>query len=258
MSVANPFATAAMAAGYAKSRPPVHPRVIDLVRARLPRIFPVRRALDVGCGAGLSTRALYGLTGQCIGLEPAISMLSGAAEIAPGALFLGGAAEALPFQDRSIDLITAAGSLNYAPLDRFFPEADRVLAPRGALLVYDFRAGSRFRDDDTLERWFDEFNRLYPPPAGEGRPLSPEILARIDRRFRVDYAEQFTIGITLDPAFYLDYMMTETNVAAAVRRGVPIDEIRGWSANTLAPVWQGRSREVFFQGYYACMVRATR
>jgi predicted TPR repeat methyltransferase len=38
----------------------------------------------------------------------------------------------------SLDLIAAAGSLNYVALDRFFPEAARILAPNGLLLAYDF------------------------------------------------------------------------------------------------------------------------
>ena len=33
----------------------------------------------------------------------------------------------LPLADASVDLITAAGALNYADLDLFFPEAARVL-----------------------------------------------------------------------------------------------------------------------------------
>ena len=69
----------------------------------------------------------------------------------------------------------------------------------------------------------------------------------------MDTHRHFEIGITLTPEFYLDYVMTETNVAAAVRSGVPQSEIRSWCAETLAPVWKGAEREVLFRGYFACM-----
>ncbi len=92
--MSNPFGTAEMAAGYAKARPPVHEKVLGMVRGRM---GAVGRALDVGCGAGLSTKPLTGWCGECTGLEPAIAMLPYAAAAVPGARFVGGQAEALPF-----------------------------------------------------------------------------------------------------------------------------------------------------------------
>ena len=137
-----------MAAGYAASRPPLHRRIVE--RASVALGSP-RRALDIGCGAGLSTRALEGLASHCVGLEPAEAMLRWTRGIAPQANFVLGRAEALPFAGRSFDLLTAAGSLNYvAGLDLFFGEAARVLDPRGRLLVYDFRKGRSFPHSEAL------------------------------------------------------------------------------------------------------------
>jgi SAM-dependent methyltransferase len=251
--MANPFSTDDMAAGYATSRPAVHARVIEQVYRQSGRKEPFQRALDVGCGAGVSTRALTGFVERSVGLEPAEAMLKWASTIAPSADFLVGRAEAIPLRDRAVDLITAAGSLNYASLDLFFPEAARVLMPGGMLVVYDFSPGRSFRDRAGLEEWFSSFCSRYPPPANEARTLNPDILAEVGRGFRVDSHQQFEIGIMLTPGFYLDYMMTETNVASAVRSGVPHSKIRSWCAETLAPLWNGLEREVLFRGYFACM-----
>ena len=98
--MANPFGTDDMAAGYATSRPPVHRRVIEQAFQQLGRSGPFQRALDVGCGAGVSTRALIGFAGSCIGLEPAEAMLKWASTIAPSADFVVGTAEAIPLCTR--------------------------------------------------------------------------------------------------------------------------------------------------------------
>jgi hypothetical protein len=52
---------------------------------------------------------------------------------------------------------------------------------------------------------------------------------------------------------YAAYMMTETNVAKAIRDGIPHREILEWLRETLAPVFEEPEREVVFRGYYACM-----
>ena len=86
---------------------------------------------------------------------------------------------------------------------------------------------------------FPASTSAIPRPANEARELSPAILSDLRSGFHVDAHRQFEIGITLAPEFYLDYVMTETNVAAAVRSGVPHSEIKSWCAETLAPVWNG-------------------
>lgn len=253
--MANPFDTGAMAAGYATSRPPVHPRVIDLARPYLPST--IARALDVGCGAGLSTRALVPIADRVFGIEPAAGMLQWRHSIAPTAHFLVAGAEALPFASHSVDLIAAAGSLNYARLDQFFPEAARVLTATGMLLVYDFSAGRSFPTVDTLDAWFDAFTARYPQPVSQATRLNPEILAQFDSGFRPCGHQNFELALPLTPEFYLEYMLTETNVADAIRRGIAASEVRAWCQETLAPVWEGEAREVLFRGYFACFAPAS-
>jgi SAM-dependent methyltransferase len=247
------FGSEDMAAGYALSRPPVHERVIERLYRKSARSERFRLALDVGCGAGVSTKALAGFAENCIGLEPMKAMLKWAARIAPFAVFVAGAAEAIPLRSHSVDLISAAGSLNYANLDLFFPEAARVLTQEGVLVIYDFSPGRSFRDATSLDEWFSSFYSRYPPPQDDAQHLDPAILAEYSNGLRVLSQEQFEIGIVLSPGFYLDYLMTETNVATAVRRGVPLSEVRSWCSETLAAFWSDSEREVLFRGYFVCM-----
>ena len=225
-----------MALGYARSRPPLHERIVSL--AGLPHCS---RVLDIGSGSGLSTRALTGTADTCIGIEPVQAMVQVAPRVAPGASFVHGSAEALPFAARSFDLLAAAGSLNYIDLELFFPEARRVLAASGVLFVYDFSQPS----DD----WFRQFIARYPAPSGHARNIDPDILAALPSGFRLMRSECFEIPLAMSPAAYVDYAMTETNVANAIARGTAEAEIRRWCTDSL----QTTSRDVLFPGYFAVM-----
>jgi SAM-dependent methyltransferase len=249
----NPFGDDFMAAGYAASRPAVHPRVIDQLRVWMDGAV-VHRAADIGCGAGLSTRPLASLARMSVGFDPAESMVRVAARVVPGALFVTAGGEAMPFDDHSIDLLTAAGSLNYArDLDATFAEAVRVLAPGGLLAVYDFSPGRSFVDSDRLDAWFEAFIARYPFPASQARPLSPSLLEEAASDLVLVRGETFEIPLALEPAFHVDYMLTETCVQDAVRRGTPLESIRSWVTETLAPVFDGRPHDVLFRGYLATL-----
>jgi len=250
--MSNPFDSVHMAAGYARSRPAVHAVIIERLARHL-GARPLARALDIGCGAGLSTAALDGLARVTIGIDPVRSMIAHATTVAPGARLVAAGAEALPIGDLSIDLMTAAGSLNWVDLSRFFPEVARVLAPQGTLAIYDFAAGRALRGDDRLSTWFAEFERRYPAPVC--RAIVPESLELRPHGLRLQHHESFAVGLRLDPAFYLEYVLTETNVADAARRGNARDDIRAWCQATLAPVFPA-AREVLFSAYLALVARA--
>lgn len=251
--VSNPFSDAAMAAGYASARPPVHPRVIALLRAWR-RDARVEVAADIGCGAGLSTRALADVADRCIGFDPAESMIRAARPVAPGASFVVGSAEAMPLASGTVELLTAAGSLNYVrDLDAMWIDARRVLATRGVLAVYDFSVGRSFADGPELGEWFETFIARYPYPHSQARPLSPDILSDVADGFTVDRAEDFNLPLPMTCEAYVSYLLTETNVQDAVRAGASLESVRASCMAALSPVFAGRVRDVTFRGYLACL-----
>ena len=245
------FASPTLAAGYARSRPPVHPRVIARVQRHLGISERLNCAIDIGCGAGLSTRPLNTIAQTAVGIEPLEPMLGWTREVAPDSRFLVGLAEQLPLAQGSASLITAAGSLNYADLGRFFPEAHRVLDAAGRIAIYDFSQGKRITGNPALEEWFQTFMQRYPPPPFSGRPLNPELLEPLATGFRPIGSDYYEESLTLTHSFYVDYAMTETNVAAAVKSGVGEQSIRDWCAESLKPVFAGQPQEVVFTGYIA-------
>lgn len=255
MAAADPFDAPHMAAGYAGARPRLHARILAraMQAAGLP---PSGRGLDAGCGAGLSTAAMLPYVTSAFGADALLPMVRQAAALVPEARFCAARMEALPFRDASCGLITAAGSLNYADVRAAMREAARVLTPGGMLVVYDFAPGRRFRNGNSLEEWFDAFLRRYPRPDDSATPLDPPALRAIADGLLQPLADSvFELSARYDAVRYAEYMMTETNAAAAVRAGGSPAAIRQWMDGTLAAVFGGRSREVLFDAYFAVFAK---
>jgi SAM-dependent methyltransferase len=240
-----------LAARYAFDRPPVHDQLLR--SARLGR--PAGRALDVGCGAGVSTAALAPLARRVTGLEPVAAMLAHRRAVAPHARFVIGRAERLPFAAGSFDLVTAAGSLNYADLPLALAEVARVLARDGTFVLYDFSAGRRSLAGDALARWYAAFEQRFPPPPG-WRPLDVRELPLAACGLRLlDLTDVETrLPMTFDA--YLRYALSEVNVDDAIVRGAcRPGEARDWCQATLAPVFAGGEVTVVIPGYVATLTR---
>ncbi|MFN0110432.1 MAG: class I SAM-dependent methyltransferase [Blastocatellia bacterium] len=241
-----------LAAGYAYHRPPVHAAVLRKIRQRLGLQGKLPRALDVGCGAGLSTAALESLAEAVIGIEPVEAMLAFRHDVSATAKFVVGQAEHLPFAAQSFELMTTAGAINYADRDLFFPEAARVLTTTGVLVVYDFSAGCRSVGDDRLELWFAEFQQRYPAPPGYAMDVRAQVFDRYGLRL-VEY-EEFEVALPMTLDAYLAYAMSETSVEQAIQDRTPEAEIRDWCQATLSEVFgESESLEILFDAYIACV-----
>jgi SAM-dependent methyltransferase len=241
-----------LAAAYAFDRPPIHEQIL-----RSARLGPrAGQALDIGCGAGLSTAALAPLARQVIGLEPIPAMLAHRRTVAPHARFVIGQAERLPFAPRSFDLVAAAGSLNYADLPSALAEIARVLTRNGTFLLYDFSVGRRSVSGDELAGWFDSFEQKFPWPPG-WQPFDVRELSLGGHGLRLlDYAE---VETRLPMAFdaYLRYMLSEVNVDSAIARGAcGADEARDWCGGTLKAVFARGKVTVVVPGYVATLALA--
>ena len=96
------------------------------------------RIIDVGCGAGQMTRALTTMGGEVIGIDPGKRQLerATAAQPAGSEMYIRGIAEALPFDNQSIDIILFFNSFHHVPHNNFsnaINESNRVLRPGGKL-----------------------------------------------------------------------------------------------------------------------------
>jgi len=132
--------------GYARLSRERDAAVLALVRASLPAAEG--RVLDVGCGDG-QLAALAddaGIAADWTGIDLLAERIEVARSRVPGARFVVGSADAMPFDDRSFDVsaaLTLFSSLPSRELEAAVArEIGRVVKPGGWLVWYDLRYGN--------------------------------------------------------------------------------------------------------------------
>ncbi len=130
---------------------------------------PDARVLDICCGTGDMTAALFALrpanAEPLIGLDFSAAMLGRAREkyAASPVRWIEGDAMHLPFDDASLDLITAAfGFRNLSNYDAGLREMARVLRPGGTLGILECNQPSGF--NGLLYNFY--FHRILPVVGG--------------------------------------------------------------------------------------------
>jgi SAM-dependent methyltransferase len=134
-----------LAARYDRFRPSYPPESIAHLRAEAGDI-----AVDVGAGTGIFTRQLAGAlrAARVVGVEASTDMHREAqrASLAIANLsFLQGRAEALPFEDKTVRIITVATAIHWFDRSAFYAEVARCLRGNGELLVLQ-----------NIRRWWDD------------------------------------------------------------------------------------------------------
>ena len=123
-----------------------------------------RDVLDVGCGEGWLVRHLRDAgAGRVVGIDPLAVAIdrARAQDVDVIDSYLEGSATALPFDDRSFDVVVFFNSLHHVPADELeaaLEEALRVLRPRGLIYVQEPVARGEFHElmlaveDETASR----------------------------------------------------------------------------------------------------------
>lgn len=240
----NYFSPRSAAARYAKGRPAFHHLVIQRIKEILSLTAPLARALDVGCGTGLSTVALRGVAREIVGADVSPEMLS-FARSEEGISYIICAGERLALASGVCDLITVSQALHWLEMDAFLKEARRVLRAGGWLVAYDNYFEGESKETDAFQHWHREvYHAKYPIPPRGTVSLTDEDAARGGFQLLQQELRQHVMRFSLKAL--IDYLVSQSNVIAAVEGGgEKIEEVRVWMRECLEPYF-GRASEAEF------------
>ena len=240
MSVGNPFGSELAALRYAKGRLDVHAefarRIVGGLGGRKPS-----RTLDIGCGTGLSTRALAAL-GTVVGIDISAPMLR---EAARSRLRLArGRAERLPFPAASFDLVTMGSAFHWCEPGPLGAEFRRVLAAGGHLAVFDHCLLGRMEGEPRFSAWFEAYKNRFVRP-----PRHPAFDATREEGFVPVARERFEHVLVQSLDALVGYVTSQSNVLAAVTAGtISMGDAEAEVRAGLAPFFRGGTASVAYRG----------
>ena len=179
---------------------------------------PYRWAVDIGTGAGFTAFAMAEVSERVIASDITQPMLRQAGRISgerglPNVGLVQNAAEALPFADASLDLITSRKAAHhFRDFEAALDEAQRALRPGGSLVMADTVAP----EDDALARWQNDVELRRDFSHVEDRKISVIKRMLADRGFEVVGSEDERVYL-----WFNDWVMrtrVPEDEAAALRR----------------------------------------
>lgn len=152
-----------------------------MARAVAPRAGEI--VVDLAGGTGDIARLLAGQGRDVVVCDPSQAMMAVGRQRCPsGVRFVEGTAEAMPFADNSVDVLTIAfGLRNVTSLAAALAEIRRVLKPGGRFLCLEFS-----RPWAPIRPFYDAWSFLVIPRLGAavaGEPAAYEYLVESIRRF---------------------------------------------------------------------------
>jgi SAM-dependent methyltransferase len=232
----NYFAHQTAAERYARNRPYFHPLVVERIRAFLGSKCPVAVAVDVACGTGQSALALTEIAQSVIATDMAPSMLA-QAPVHERIRYVEAPAEHLPLGDRSADLMTVSLAFHWFDRRRFLAEARRILRPEATLVIYSNGFYGRMTENSEFARWNREsYLTRYPTPPRHDQPFTDEDAQT--NGFQCVGRERYTNEISFSPEQLAQYLMTQSNVIAAVEQGSEtLADVHAWLLDTASPLF---------------------
>lgn len=246
------FDSKRIALGYAK-RPWLHKSVIEQMKidCDLDEDFKFKNGLDVGCGAGLSTKALRLICDKVMGTDIADAMVEVCEELYgddPAYSFYVAKAEETKIPEEKYDFVTAAGCINWVDEKKFMENMSDVLADNGLIVIYDFGITDRMAGNEAYTRWYqDEYLKRFPkPPRKENKWTQDDLPEGFIMEKQTDYDMEYSFELDA----FVDFMLIQSNVNAQIESGsISAEQARDWMIQSLSPVFCDEEKQLVFYGY---------
>ena len=239
-----------VAQGY-KERPFLHKQVIERFQKDVSgELFS--NGLDVGCGAGLSSKALKQICEHVTGTDISPEMIAVAREVCGDSQeydFFVSSAEEIPPAKEKYDIVTAAGVIQWINRENLLRNLRKIIRERGYVLIYDFCISDRMKDSETYSEWWhNAYLKEFPKPfrnesVWTQQDVEPYQFSMIDQ-------VQYEMEYQFDMESFIKFMMIQSNVNAKIEgEGRNIEGVRRWFEQSLESVFYNGQKTAIFTGY---------
>jgi ubiquinone/menaquinone biosynthesis C-methylase UbiE len=244
--VRNYFVSNLSAARYAAGRPDFHDEIIGKVKEYFQIAQPLSKALDVGCGTGLSAKALLPIAAEVYATDISDEMLAVACE-KDKINYIISPAENQPFESATFDLITVSSAVHWFDIDAFLAEAFRLLKNGGRLVIYENYFTGRMQGNEPFKLWVDGtyLQRFPAPPRNKNYDWSVGNIRA--KGFDIALPAEFYNEISFDKQQLISYLTTQSNMIAAVESGeTSYRQAETWLDEQLTKYFEGAGLAAIF------------
>lgn len=254
-----------IAQGY-KNRPYLHRQVIEQFQKDTGgQQFLL--GLDIGCGVGLSTKALKAICTYVIGTDISSEMIHVAREVCErdkAIAYLVSSAEDLTktnlaaadlpikeyqIKELYIDIATAAGAIQWIDREPFLSHMHQLIKPDGYLLIYDFAISDTMPENPAYTDWWhNQYLTKFP------RPYRNESIWNNEDVTPYGFSMRRQLPLMMEHDFdlyaFIEFMMIQSNVNAKLESGERTQEdVYQWFCRTLSPIFHDKTQRLIFRGY---------
>lgn len=244
------FNSKRIAQGYV-NRPWLHKKVMEQFIKDYNISENFYSGLDVGCGAGLSTKALRLICDKVTGTDISPAMIEICKEQYDddcSYCFYVAKAEETLIPMKKYDIVTAAGMVNWVERELFLENINQVLKDKGILVIYDFWITDKMQGNEEYTNWYqNQYLKRFPkPPRNEDTWTQNDLL----ENFKMENQNVYDMSYEFSLNDFIDFMMIQSNVNAKIEnRCMTETEVREWMKKTLSSIFDDKNRTLIFKGY---------
>jgi SAM-dependent methyltransferase len=241
----NYFTENEIAKRYHLYRPRVHTEIITSITPIIGDI-PKNSAIDIACGTGHSTFPLLAIADKVTGIDSSSEMLA-QTEQSSKITYLNFPAENIESLNEKFDLISISSAYHWFEQTVMIKRLKSISKNGAYWLIYTSWFDGP-KENPLLKEWLkNEYLTHFPaPPRGKHSPNN----INDDKELQLVGAGKNDINVKLTKSELSNYLTTQSNVIAAVKDGIKIDDIDVWLMNEISNYFKKQSEEFIFPYRY--------